>query len=176
MVHLVLARLALYTPEIVRISARWRPKTSSSASEISPTVALARAASTASASRLPSPARPAFGQRGERRLARRPRRARPQRSSLAICGAHRGVVDLEHVDLLLLLDRVELVDADDRLRPESMRACVRAAASSMRSLGMPASMALAMPPSASTSSMCSHARRRGRGSGARRSTSRPTGR
>jgi hypothetical protein len=39
------------------------------------------------------------------------------------------------------------------LLPESMRACVRAAASSMRSFGMPASMALAMPPSASTSSM-----------------------
>ena len=34
-----------------------------------------------------------------------------------------------------------------------MRACVLAAASSMRSLGMPASIALAMPPSASTSSM-----------------------
>ena len=38
-------------------------------------------------------------------------------------------------------------------RPESMRAWVRAAASSMRILGMPASIALAMPPAASTSSM-----------------------
>ncbi len=44
-------------------------------------------------------------------------------------------------------------------RPESIRAWVRAAASSMRSLGMPASMALAMPPAASTSSMCCQARR-----------------
>ncbi len=43
-------------------------------------------------------------------------------------------------------------------RPESMRAWVRAAASSMRSLGMPASIALAMPPAASTSLMCRHAR------------------
>ena len=49
-----------------------------------------------------------------------------------------------------------------------MRAWVRAAASSMRILGMPASIALAMPPAASTSSMCCHARRRGRGSAARR--------
>ena len=34
-----------------------------------------------------------------------------------------------------------------------MRACLRAADSSMRILGMPVSMALAMPPSSSTSSM-----------------------
>ena len=37
--------------------------------------------------------------------------------------------------------------------PESMRACVRAAASSMRIFGMPAAIALAMPPSSSTSAM-----------------------
>ena len=44
-------------------------------------------------------------------------------------------------------------------RPESMRACVRAAASSIRSFGMPSSMARAIPPAFSTSSMCAHARR-----------------
>jgi len=44
-------------------------------------------------------------------------------------------------------------------RPESIRAWVRAAASSMRSLGMPASIALAIPPAASTSAMWPHARR-----------------
>ena len=38
-------------------------------------------------------------------------------------------------------------------RPESMRAWVRAAASSMRIFGMPCSMALAMPPACSTSWM-----------------------
>ena len=43
--------------------------------------------------------------------------------------------------------------------PESIRAWVRAAASSMRIFGMPASIALAMPPAASTSSMCDQARR-----------------
>ncbi len=43
-------------------------------------------------------------------------------------------------------------------RPESIRACVRAAASSMRSLGMPSPMAFAMPPAASTSAMCARAR------------------
>ena len=44
-------------------------------------------------------------------------------------------------------------------RPESIRAWVRAAASSMRSLGMPASIALAMPPACSTSLMWPHALR-----------------
>ena len=39
-----------------------------------------------------------------------------------------------------------------------MRAWVRAAASSMRIFGMPSSMALAMPPAASTSWMCAQAR------------------
>ncbi len=41
--------------------------------------------------------------------------------------------------------------------PRSMRACVRAADSSMRSLGMPDSTALVMPPSSSTSSMSDQA-------------------
>ena len=42
--------------------------------------------------------------------------------------------------------------------PESMLACRRAAASSMRIFGMPVSMALAMPPSASISSIRFQAR------------------
>ena len=43
-------------------------------------------------------------------------------------------------------------------RPESMRAWVLAAASSMRSLGMPASIAAVIPPASSTSWMWAHAR------------------
>ena len=42
--------------------------------------------------------------------------------------------------------------------PESIRAWVRAAASSIRSLGIPASMAAAMPPISSISVMCPQAR------------------
>jgi hypothetical protein len=41
--------------------------------------------------------------------------------------------------------------------PESMRACVRAAASSIFNFGMPASMAFAMPPRLSTSWICAQA-------------------
>ena len=46
--------------------------------------------------------------------------------------------------------------------PRSTRAWRRAAASSMRSLGMPASTALVMPPIASTSSMIALRMRRQR--------------
>ena len=42
--------------------------------------------------------------------------------------------------------------------PESIRAWVRAAASSIRIFGMPCSIALAMPPACSASWMCAHAR------------------
>ena len=42
--------------------------------------------------------------------------------------------------------------------PESIRAWVRAAASSMRILGMPSSMALAIPPASSASVMWPQAR------------------
>ncbi len=45
-----------------------------------------------------------------------------------------------------------------RCTPESMRAWVRAAASSIRIFGMPCSMAAAIPPASSASWMCAHAR------------------
>ena len=50
----------LYTPEIERIIALWRPHTFSTASEISPLDARARAASTANSSKFPSPVSIAF--------------------------------------------------------------------------------------------------------------------
>jgi hypothetical protein len=65
---------------------------------------------------------------------------------LQLLAAHGGVVDLEHgIDVFIV--GLEAVDADHACWPASMRACVLAAASSMRSFGMPASMAFAMPPS-----------------------------
>ena len=42
-------------------------------------------------------------------------------------------------------------------RPESIRACVRAAASSILILGIPASIAFAIPPRSSISSICCNA-------------------
>ena len=79
-----------YTPLIVRITAWWRPYTFSRASEISPTVALARAASTASASRLPSSpgpgsASPARVSASSARSTSRSSRSARSRSSLATC-------------------------------------------------------------------------------------------
>ena len=109
-----------------------------SASEISPTVALARAASMASASRLPSRRAP-LGQRGERcvhRLRHRARRCR--RCSFSICCARTAALSTLSTSIGCLVARLILVDADDGLlrRYRCAPACV-AAASSMRSLGCP---------------------------------------
>ena len=89
-----------YTPEMLRISARCRPNTSSMAGDISPTVARARAASMHSASRLASPAAPS----------RSRSMAAVQRVVVAglahvlepgdLLVAHLGVVDVEDVDVL----------------------------------------------------------------------------
>src|ERR1700730_4536079 len=91
---------------MVRISAGWRPYPFSSASEISPTVALARAASIASASRLfpgpPSPAAPSSAA------------ALVRSASAALLCAHPAVLDLQHLDRVVLVDLV-LVYADHRL-------------------------------------------------------------
>jgi hypothetical protein len=106
-------------------------------------VAFARAASMASASRLPSPA---AGRRLLGQPAARPRQARlvafgAQPAELVeLLGAHGPVVDLEHVDVVVAGDRYLLTPMTG-CRPESIRAWVRAAASSMRILGMPSSMA-----------------------------------
>jgi hypothetical protein len=56
-----------------------------------------------------------------------------------------GIVYLQNRNVFRLVE-AELVDADDRLKAGIDRAWVLAAASSMRSLGRPSSMALAMPP------------------------------
>ena len=66
-----LVRAAVHAGDASGSSARWRPNTFSSASEISPTVARARVASIESSSRLPSPAAPSR-ERVERGLARAP--------------------------------------------------------------------------------------------------------
>jgi hypothetical protein len=69
--------------------------------------------------------------------------------------AHRDVVDIEDVDLVLL--GPELVDADDHLVAPVDRGLPRAAASSIRSFGMPEATALVMPPISSTSWISSQA-------------------
>ena len=145
-------------------------------------------------SRRPSPGRgPRRSASVEQVAARRARRARSARRARAstAAGSRSARSSLEPLDLALAHRRV--VDLEHR-RPaprsrggicsrrrssagrESMRACVRAAASSIRSFGTPASMAFTMPPSGSTSSMCARASPRARGSAARRSSCRPTDR
>src|SRR6476660_8528686 len=82
----------LYTPEIARISARCRPNTFSSAPEISPTVAFARAASIDSARRLP----PAFA------------------PFVSASSARVGIFDLQNVNRRLVGEPV-FVNPDHRL-------------------------------------------------------------
>jgi hypothetical protein len=70
--------------------------------------------------------------------------------------AHRRVVDGAALDRILLLKPV-FVDADDDSSPLTMATCLRVATSSIRRFGRPDSTALVIPPSASTSSISSHA-------------------
>ena len=82
-----------------RIWARWRVNTASSASEISPTVARARVASIASASRLPSPLRAAaVSAASAARQRSASRHAADPLEALDLRCAHRVVVDIEKLD------------------------------------------------------------------------------
>ncbi len=144
-------------PVMERISAVCLPKCFSSASLISPTVALACAALTASSSKLPLPvlahsvnALNAFSVAALSRSARNFFR-------LAICSAHTAELSTLRTSMVSSTSGRYLFTPMTDWRPESILACVRAAASSMRILGIPASMALAMPPNASTSWMCAQA-------------------
>ncbi len=105
---------------------------------------LARAALIASASRLPLPAAPAVNASRAAWTSAGLRFLAQAAELLDLRGAHRGIVHLEDVDGLSAVRRNLLTPMTD-CTPESMRACVLAAASSIRSFGIPASMALAMP-------------------------------
>ena len=133
--------------------ARWRLKTFSSASEISPTVARARDRLDRSAEEIALAALRRLGQCCERGL-----------DAARVAG---GAEPLEPLDLRPRTALLSMSRSSTRRRlarrylltptivssPRSMRAWRRAAASSMRSLGMPLSTALVMPPIASTSSI-----------------------
>ena len=95
-------------------SATWRPKTFSSASEISPTVALARAARMANSSRLSSPCAARVSASSAVSTAATSRVPFSCCSLDKLARAHLGIVDLQHVDLDVRLGP-EGVDADQRL-------------------------------------------------------------
>ena len=140
--------------EMLRIVARWRVKTFSSASEISPTVARARAASIAERQQIALAARRRCVSAASAAAATRRRRGRAdplQPRHLLL--AHPRVVDVEQLDASAVR-RPVLVDADDDLLAAvDARPGGAPPLSSIRSFGMPGSTALVMPPSASTSSI-----------------------
>ena len=115
-----------YTPEIVRIWAACRPYTFSRASEISPTVALARAASMARASRFcssPGPRVPFSAASAPRvsassaaRVAASSRSSRSLRS-FSICCARTAALSTLRTSISSSDVGAVLVDADDRLAP-----------------------------------------------------------
>ena len=157
-----------YTPEMIRIWPACRPNTFSSASEISPTVAFARAAATDRASRFSSSR--AGRALGDRRRGVRQRRqggvdgavvallAQPAQLG-QLLGAHPGVVDLEHVDLLVDGGDV-LVDPDHGLAPgvdPGLGAGRGLLDPQLRDAGVDGLRPC--PPAFSTSAMCAQARR-----------------
>ncbi len=85
-------------------------------------------------------------------------RSERNRSSLATCWAYTSSLSTRSTSSLSSAAGRNVFTPISFCRPASMRAWVRAAASSMRIFGMPCSMALAMPPARSVSSMCAHAR------------------
>ena len=148
-----------YTPEIERITALWRPHTFSTAKEISPKDARARAASSARASKLPSPDSVAcvIASRQDwtlssSRLARNCSRRR-------ICASRTAVLSTSRISNGSSLSRRYLLIPMIASRPESIRAWRRAAASSIRILGRPVSIAFAIPPRDSISWIWPQARR-----------------
>mmetsp|Transcript_7849 Transcript_7849/g.24632 ORF Transcript_7849/g.24632 Transcript_7849/m.24632 type:complete len:327 (+) Transcript_7849:1-981(+) len=159
------AYCAEYAPWTTFSDGLWRPHTRSRASEISPTVHRARAASTASASRLfgLSPAAVLSASAAAllsdsstcrtRALSRFARR----RLSASVCSRSTVVLSMSSTSTCVPSSTTYLLMPTTTSAPLSMRACLRAAASSMRSLGMPLAMALAMPPMPSTSLMISSA-------------------
>ena len=175
-----------YTPEMMRIWPEWRPKTFSSASEISPTVAFARAAATDSASRFCS----SVAGRALRDQRRRRRSAPGNAAStlavvallaqpaqlLQLLAAHPGVVDLAgprspRRTRRRTCSRRSPAGARSRCGPGCAPRPPRRAASGCRRRSPGPSRRPSRPP------RCAPTRAgRGRRSAARRSSCRPTGR
>mmetsp|Transcript_10219 Transcript_10219/g.39757 ORF Transcript_10219/g.39757 Transcript_10219/m.39757 type:complete len:352 (+) Transcript_10219:1601-2656(+) len=151
----------LYAPCTTSVRGVCRPHTDSRASLISPRVQRARAASMASFMRFcgcdPEPV-DSVNAALSARAARAALAAASSRDALmarrrSTCLVRTEVLSIDRTSTPSSFSRRYLLTPTMTSALASMRACLRAAASSMRSLGMPLSMALAMPPSSSTSSM-----------------------
>ena len=125
-------------------------------------VAWARAASMASAMRLfsiPLPAPPPAASVSLSRAAWQAASSRSARSlsSLASCSVRTREFSTLRTSISWSSVTTYLLTPITGWRPESIRAWVRAAASSMRSLGIPSPIACAIPPASSISMRCSRA-------------------
>mmetsp|Transcript_36006 Transcript_36006/g.92033 ORF Transcript_36006/g.92033 Transcript_36006/m.92033 type:complete len:232 (-) Transcript_36006:1446-2141(-) len=149
------SRLLPYTPATMVPVAWCRPHAASSASEISPTVQRARAASTASVSRLGSRELDAAAacRRERHSAAASPFRLARIPCSRSVCCFSTAALSMERTSMVSFSAPGEryLLTPTMVCAPLSMPACRRAAHSSMRRLGSPVAIASVMPPAASTS-------------------------
>mmetsp|Transcript_13725 Transcript_13725/g.30267 ORF Transcript_13725/g.30267 Transcript_13725/m.30267 type:complete len:278 (-) Transcript_13725:1382-2215(-) len=146
-----------YAPLTTLVTATCRPHVFSRALLISPRVALALAASTASNSRLG--ASPGGLAEACDNLSRQSNTVLSSRLSLtrridSICARSTAVLSILNTSMGFCSVMYLFTPTTTSL-PASMRACFLVAASSIRNFAMPLSMAFVMPPSPSTSSIIS---------------------
>ena len=142
---------AAYTPDMHCVVATKRPNTFSRASEISPTVARALIAGIHASSKL-APDSAAWVTAVSACLTALASRLAFSDLSLVICSS-RTLAGTSRISKLTSSSIWYLLTPTITSLPWSIRACRRAAASSILILGMPVSMALAIPPNSSTSSI-----------------------
>ncbi len=135
------------------MSARWRPKTFSSASDTSPTVARRRTALIERSSRLPD-----FASAASVNACSAAATAALSRAALtwfrrAICDSRTDTLSISRISTLSSVASLYLLTPTITSLPESMRACFSAAAASIFSLAQPEATARVMPPMDSTSSI-----------------------
>ena len=149
-----------YTPETLRCVAWNRLNMTSIASEISPTVHLARIAWMARSSRFPGPPEAQSVIALRHALARAVSRDALTDLRRSICASRTFSLSIERTSKSSSTPsgRLYLLTPTITSSPRSIRACLFVADSSIRSFGSPASIALAMPPSFSTSAINSRAR------------------
>mmetsp|Transcript_2207 Transcript_2207/g.5140 ORF Transcript_2207/g.5140 Transcript_2207/m.5140 type:complete len:243 (+) Transcript_2207:515-1243(+) len=145
-----------YAPPTTDVLLLWRPKISAITSDISPSVQRTSAQATHSSRRFLLLWAASLSE--ESALATAPSsRVDLTLAIFASCVLRTASLSMMRALTSSGVSSLNLFTPTTTSMPASRRACLRAAHSSMRSLGMPDSTALAMPPIASTSLMMSRA-------------------
>ena len=146
-----------YIPEIERITAVYLPAAFSTAIDISPNVALFFAASTDNSSKLALPELHDAVIVSSALITSASSLFSLSSLSLLICDFLTEALSTSRISMGSSLSSLYLLIPTITSFPASILACFLAAASSIRILGIPVSIALVIPPSSSTSSISFHA-------------------